>query len=160
LFSQHREGIYWCPTPLHDEDQRNYKVRNAADVQAAPPPPVDEYISDSMVGSDDEAPTTSHREPSKVIASRHMLQATVKVSASWAMATIAVTQTAEAKKKNRKQTRSTVSVDTTMVSSGVETIEVDDNEGDTESPSAMVAPSAGTPRKVASTEEQVVGTPR
>jgi hypothetical protein len=89
-----------------------------------------------------------------------MRQATVKVPASWAVATIAATQTAEAKKKKRKQTRSTVSVDTTMVSSGVETIEVDDNEGDTESPSATVAPSAGTPRKVASTEEQVVGTPR
>jgi hypothetical protein len=38
LFVQHLEGIYWCPAPLRDEDQRSYKVRNVADVQAAPPP--------------------------------------------------------------------------------------------------------------------------
>jgi hypothetical protein len=68
LFLQHCEGIYWCPTPLRDEDQRNYKVRNIADVQAAPRPPIDEYISDPMVWSDDEAPAMSRRAPSKVVA--------------------------------------------------------------------------------------------
>jgi hypothetical protein len=84
---------------------------------------------------------------------------TGKISALRTAATIAATQTAEAKKKKRKRTRSTVSVDMTTVSSSIETIEVDDDERDTESPSAMAAPSAGTPRKAASTEEQAVGTP-
>jgi hypothetical protein len=37
LVFQHHEGIYWYPTPLRDEDQRSYKVREVADVQAAPP---------------------------------------------------------------------------------------------------------------------------
>jgi hypothetical protein len=83
---------------------------------------------------------------------------TGKISALRTAATIAATQTAEAKKK-RKWTRSTVSVDMTTVSSSIETIEVDDDERDTELPSAMAAPSAGTPRKAASTEEQAVGTP-
>jgi hypothetical protein len=32
LVFQHREGIYWCPTPLGDEDQRSYKVRGMAGV--------------------------------------------------------------------------------------------------------------------------------
>jgi hypothetical protein len=62
---QHREGIYWCPAPLRNEEQHIYKVRGTADVQAAPPPPIDEYLSDSMVGSDNEAPT-ARRVPSKV----------------------------------------------------------------------------------------------
>jgi hypothetical protein len=53
-----------------------------------------------------------------------------KISTSRAAATIAATQTAEAKKKKRKQTRSTVLVDTATVSSDVETINVDDEEGD------------------------------
>jgi hypothetical protein len=56
LVWQRREGINWCPVPLHDEDQRSYKVRDVADVQVVPPPPVDEYVSDSMVGSEDDAP--------------------------------------------------------------------------------------------------------
>jgi hypothetical protein len=67
---QHREGIYWCLAPLRDEDKRSYKVRSAADMQVAPPPPVEEYVSDSTVGSDSEAPTTSHKGPSKVAAPR------------------------------------------------------------------------------------------
>jgi hypothetical protein len=46
LVLQHREGIYRCPAPLRDEDKRSYNVRDVADVQAAPPPPVDEYVSD------------------------------------------------------------------------------------------------------------------
>jgi hypothetical protein len=70
LVLKHREGIYWCPTLLRDEDQRSYKVRDAADVQAAPPPPVDEYVSDSTVGSNNEASALSCRAPSKVAAPR------------------------------------------------------------------------------------------
>jgi hypothetical protein len=72
LVLQHREGIYWCSAPLRDDDQRSYKVRDAADVQAAPAPPIDEYVSDPTVGSDDEAPATSRRAPSKVAAPRRM----------------------------------------------------------------------------------------
>jgi hypothetical protein len=56
LTLQHREGIYWCPALLRNEVQRNYKIRDVANVQAAPPLPVDEYIPDSTVGSDNEAP--------------------------------------------------------------------------------------------------------
>jgi hypothetical protein len=62
------KNIYWCPAPLPDEDQRNYKIRDVADVQEAPPPPVDEYVSDSTVGSDNEAPATLRRAPSNVAA--------------------------------------------------------------------------------------------
>jgi hypothetical protein len=51
-------------------------------------------------------------------------------------------------------------VNTTTVDFGVETIDVDNDEGDAESPSATVAPSAGTPRRAASPEKQVVETPR
>jgi hypothetical protein len=120
---QHREGIYWCPAPLRDKDQRIYKVRSVADVQAAPPPPVDEYVSDSMVGSDSEAPTTSHRGPSKVAAPRHTRQTAVKIPASQAAA-----QVAEAKKRRGKRTRSAVSVDTTTKSSDVETIDVEEDK--------------------------------
>jgi hypothetical protein len=47
-----------------------------------------------------------------------------------------------------------------MVGSGIETIEVDDDEGEALSLSATVTPSAGTPCMVASTEEQAVETPR
>jgi hypothetical protein len=57
----------------------------------------------------------------------------------------------EAKKRRGKQTRSTVSVDTTTISSDVETIDVDDEDGDTQSPKATKAPSPG---------KQVVETPR
>jgi hypothetical protein len=67
---------------------------------------------------------------------------------------------ADAKKKKWKRTRHTVSVDTATISSSVETIEIDVEEGDTESPGATAAPSAGTPRRAASTEEQAVETPR
>jgi hypothetical protein len=63
-------------------------------------------------------------------------------------------------KKKRIWTRFTVSVEMTTVSSGVKTIEVDDDEGDAKSPSATTAPSAGTPRKAVLMEEQAVGTPR
>jgi hypothetical protein len=144
LIFQHPEGIYWCPAPLRNEDQRSYKVHDAVDVQAATPPPVGEHLSDSTVGSDNEAPATSRSALSNVAASRRTQLATGKISASWAAAMIAATQTMEAKKKNRKRTRSTVTVDMTMVSSGIKTIEVDNDEGDAESPSATTAPSAWT----------------
>jgi hypothetical protein len=122
---QHREGIYWCPTPLCDEDQRSYKVRDVEDVQAAPPPPVDEYVSDSTVGSDNKAPTASRRAPSKVAAPRRTLQTAGKIPTSQA-----ATQIVEAKKRRGKRTRSTVSADTTTVCSNVKTIDVEDDEGD------------------------------
>jgi hypothetical protein len=137
LVLQHREGIYWCPALLRNEDQRSYKIRDVADVQAAPPPPVDEYVSDSMVGSDNEAPATSRRAPSRVAASWCTRQTAGKIPTSQA-----TTQIAEAKKRRGKQTRSAVSADTTTtVSSDVETIDVEDYEGDMQSPKATTAPS-------------------
>jgi hypothetical protein len=144
LCVQHREGIYWCPTPLRDEDQRSYKVRDVADVQAAPPPPVDEYVSNSTVGSDNEAPAASRRAPSKVAAPRRTRQAAGKMPASQA-----ATQVAEAKKRRGKRTRSAVSADTTTIISDVETIDVEDDEGGVQSPKATMAPSPG--RQVAET---------
>jgi hypothetical protein len=84
-----------------------------------------------------------------------MWQTAGKISASQA-----TTQAAEVKKKKRKQTRSTVSLDTTTISSDVETIDVDDGEGDIESPKEIATPSAGTPRRVASPGKQAVETHR
>jgi hypothetical protein len=55
-----------------------------ADVQAAPPPLVDEYVSDLTVGSDNEAPATSRRAPSKVAAPRRTRQTAGKIPASQA----------------------------------------------------------------------------
>jgi hypothetical protein len=127
-----------------------------ADVQAASVPPIDEYVSDSTVGSNDEDPTTSHRAPSKVTASRRTRQTVGRISASRA-----ATQAAEAKKKNkRKRTRSAVSADTTTISSDVKTIDVDDGEGDIELQKATTALSARTPHRVASLGKQAVETPR
>jgi hypothetical protein len=40
------------PGTTRDEDQRSYKVCNVADMQAVPAPPIDEYVSNSTVGSD------------------------------------------------------------------------------------------------------------
>jgi hypothetical protein len=152
LVFQHREGIYWRPAPLHDEDQRSYKVRDVADVQAAPVPPVDEYVSDSMVGSDNEAFARSWRVSSKVAAPRRTRQAAGKIPAS-----LAATQVAEAKKRKRKRTRFAVSADTTTICSDVETLAVDDGEGDVESPKATAALSPGkqeveTPRHASKTQ--------
>jgi hypothetical protein len=135
-FVQHREGIYWCPAPLRDDDQRSYKVCSVANVQAAPPPPVEEYVSDSTVGSDNGVPATSRRGPSKVAAPRRTRQTAGKIPASQA-----ATQVAEAKKRRGKRTRSAVSVDTTTKSSDVETIDVDGEEGDMQSPRTTTAPS-------------------
>jgi hypothetical protein len=77
-----------------------------------------------------------------------------------AAATIPTTQTAEAKKKKWKRTRSTVSMDMNTISFGVETIQVDNEEGDAESPSTTAGPSARTPRRAVSTKEQAEETPR
>jgi hypothetical protein len=52
------------------------------DVPVAPPPPVDEYISDSTVGSEDDAPAMSRRAQSKVSALRCTRQTVGKISAS------------------------------------------------------------------------------
>jgi hypothetical protein len=114
-------------------------------MQAAPTPPIDEYVSDSTVGSDDKAPATSHRAPSKVAAPWRTGQTTGKNSSSRA-----ATQAAEAKKKKRKRTRFAVSADMTMISSDTGTIDVDDGEGYIESPKETTAASAGTPRRAAS----------
>jgi hypothetical protein len=122
---QHREGIYWCPAPLRDEGQHSYKVRDVVDMQAAPPPPIDEYISDLTVGSDSEAPATSHRAPSRVATPRCTWQPAAKIPASQG-----ATQIAKAKKRRGKQTRSAVSADTTTKSSDVEAINIEDDEGD------------------------------
>jgi hypothetical protein len=152
LIFQHREGIYWCPAPLHDEDQRSYKVRDVADVQAAPAPPVDEYVTDLTVGSDNEAPATSRRAPSKVAVPRSTRQMMGKIPTSQA-----ATQAAEAKKRMGKRTRSAVSANTTTISSDFETIGVDDGDGDVQSPKATTTPSPGkqaveTPRQTSKTQ--------
>jgi hypothetical protein len=65
---------------MHNEEELIYKVRDVADVKAAPQPPIEEYISESLVGSDDDAPAT-RRVPPKVatFASRHTRQATGKI---------------------------------------------------------------------------------
>jgi hypothetical protein len=138
LVLQHREGIYWCPAPLHDEDQRSYKVRDVVDMQAAPAPPIDEYVFDSTVGSDNEAPTASRRAPSKVAAPRRTQQTAGKIPASQV-----ATQVAEVNKRRGKRTMSAVSTDTTTISSDVETIDIDDEEGDAQSPKATTALSPG-----------------
>jgi hypothetical protein len=72
------------------------------------------------------------------------------VSASRATASIAATHTAEAKKKKRKGTRLKVPAGTTTVSSDVDAINIDDEEGDVESTRATAASSVGTPRMEAS----------
>jgi hypothetical protein len=136
LAVQHREGINWCPAPLRDEDQRSYKVRSIADVQAAPPPPIDEYVSDSTVGSDSEAPATSRRGTSKVAAPRHTRQTAGKKPT-----TQATTQVADVKKRRGKRIGTTVSADSNTKSFNVETIDVEEDEGDVQSPKATTSPS-------------------
>jgi hypothetical protein len=88
LVLQQREG---------NDYQRSYKIRDVADVQAAPPPPVNEYVSDSMVGSDNEAPATSRMVPSRVVTPQRTRQTAGKIPASQA-----ATQVAEAKKRREK----------------------------------------------------------
>jgi hypothetical protein len=99
---------------------------------------MDEYIYDSTVGSDSEAPATSRMAPSSVAAARHTRQTPGKIPASHA-----VTQLAEAKKRRGKQTSSAVSADTTSKSSDIETIDVEEDEGDVKSLRATTAPSPG-----------------
>jgi hypothetical protein len=85
---------------------------------------------------------------------------TGKMSTSKAAATITATQTAKAKKKKRKKTGPVVSTDTATVSSGVETINIDDEEDDAKSPDVVAAPSTEMPRKAVSMEERATETPR
>jgi hypothetical protein len=133
-FVRHREGIYWCPAPLRDEDQCSYKVCSVADVQAVPPPPVEEYVSDSTVGSDSEVPATSRRGPSRITMPRHTQQTAGKIPASHA-----ATQVTEAEKRRGKWTRSAESEDTTTKSSDVETFDVEGEEGVMQSLKATMA---------------------
>jgi hypothetical protein len=63
------------------------------------------------------------------------------------------------KKRRGKRTRSAVSADTTTISSDVKTIDVDDEEGDMQSPKATTTPSPGkqaveTPRSTSKTQGQ------
>jgi hypothetical protein len=88
LVLQQREG---------NDYQRSYKIRDVADVQAAPPPPVNEYVSDLMMGSDNEAPATSRMVPSRVVTPQRTRQTAGKIPASQA-----ATQVAEAKKRREK----------------------------------------------------------
>jgi hypothetical protein len=57
------EGIYWCPALLRNEEDQSFKVCAAWDVQVPPQQCIEEYISDSSVGSDDEGPTTRRVSP-------------------------------------------------------------------------------------------------
>jgi hypothetical protein len=57
--------MYWYPAPLSDEGELSSKVWAAGDVQAPPQQCVDDNLSDSSVGSDDEDPA-ARRAPAKV----------------------------------------------------------------------------------------------
>jgi hypothetical protein len=117
------------------------------DVQVTPPPPVDEYVSNSTVRSDSEEPVTS---PANVAAPGRTRQTAGKIPASQAAA-----QVTKVKKRRGKQTRSAVSVDTTMKISDVENIDVEEYEGDMQSPKATTAPSPG--RQAAETPRTAPG---
>jgi hypothetical protein len=67
----------------------------------------------------------------------------------------AATLITEAKKRRGKRTRSAVSVDTTTTSSNVETIDVEGDEGDVQSPKATTASSLG--RQAAETPRPTSG---
>jgi hypothetical protein len=79
-----------------------------------------------------------------------MRQTAGKITASQVVA-----QVVEAKKMRGKRTRYAVSVDTTMMSSDIEAIDVEDDEGDVQSPKATTAPSSG--RQVAETPRLAPG---
>jgi hypothetical protein len=86
--------------------------------------------------------------------SRRGVRGTGKIPASQG-----ATQAAEAKKRKRKWNWSVVSADTTTISSDVETINIDDGEGDVKSPKATAAPSLGKqavemPRQASKTQER------
>jgi hypothetical protein len=74
------------------------------------------------------------------------------MSASRAAATIAITLIAVAKKK-RKRVGPAMSADTVMVSSRVETINIEDDEDNTKSPSKAMVPPAETTHKATTTKE-------
>jgi hypothetical protein len=76
--------------------------------------------------------------PSKVTAPRRTQQTAGKIPASQT-----ATQAAKVKKRKRKWTRSAVLADKTTIISNVETINVDDGEGDVELPKATTVPSPG-----------------
>jgi hypothetical protein len=94
--------------------------------------------------------------PSKVAAPRCTRKTAGKISTSQA-----ATQVVEStkRKRKRKRARSAVLADTTTTSSHVETTDVDDGEGDIESPKATAASSVGTPHITASPRKQAVETP-
>jgi hypothetical protein len=73
------------------------------------------------------------------------------MSASRAAATIAATQTTEAKKK-RKRIEPAVSAHTATVSSDVETINVEEEEDDAKSPSTTTVPPTEMPGKATAME--------
>jgi hypothetical protein len=77
---------------LRNEEDRSFKVRAAGDVQVPPQQCIEEYISDSSVGSDDEGPTM-RKAPPKVIASvpQRTRQTVGKMSMSQATSMIAAT---------------------------------------------------------------------
>jgi hypothetical protein len=86
--------------------------------------------------------------------SRHGVRGIGKIPASQG-----ATEAAEAKKRKRKWNRSAMLADTTMISSDVETIDIDDGEGDVKSPKATAAPSLGKqavemPRQASKTQER------
>jgi hypothetical protein len=58
-------------------------------------------------------------------------------------ASVVATQVAEVNKRRSKRTRPAVSVDTTTRSSDIETIDVEKDKGDVQSPEATTAPSLG-----------------
>jgi hypothetical protein len=142
------------------KEERSYKVRATVDVQAAPQKHIEEYISDSSVGSDDDAPATRRAPPRSLRLCRGARGRWRARCPPRATATITATQTAEAKKKKRKRIGPAVFADTATVSFGIKTIDGEDEEDDTKSPSATTVPSPGTPCKEASTEERATETPR
>jgi hypothetical protein len=116
-------------------------------MQGTPPPPIDEYVSDSTVRSDSEEPATSF---AKVATLRCTRQTAGKIPASQAAA-----QVTKVKKRRGKQTKSAVSVDTTMKSSDVKNMDVEEHEGDMQSPKETTAPSPG--RQAAETPRPTPG---
>jgi hypothetical protein len=78
--------------PLRNEEVRSYKVRATAEGQVTPQKCIEEYISDSSMGCDDDAPT-ARRVPPKVATSvpRCTRQTAGKMSVSRAASTITAT---------------------------------------------------------------------
>lgn len=139
---------------MRNEEDRSFKVRAVKDIQPPPQQCIEEYISNSSVGSDDNGPTMRWvPRKATTLVSRRTRQTVGKMSASRATKTIASTQTVEAKNKKRKRVVPYVSSDTVTVSSGVETINVDDDEEDAKSPDMSTVLLAKMPRKATAVEE-------